>query len=75
MCGVLAVQRVMSGELANRQFLVRPPEPAPGMLVSSPAESIYFGKTQLLHVPFFWNPAKLVNPHICVCGITGAGKS
>ena len=75
MCGVLAVQRVMSGELANRQFLVRPPEPSPSMLVSSPSDSVYFGRTQLLHVPFFWNPQKLVNPHVCVCGITGAGKS
>jgi hypothetical protein len=33
------------------------------------------GKTALLHTPFFWNPKKLVNPHLCVVGITGSGKS
>ncbi len=69
------MQKAMSGELANRQFLLRPPEPTPGLLVSSPSESVYVGKTQLLHVPFFWDPKKLVNPHICVVGITGSGKS
>lgn len=33
------------------------------------------GKTKWLAVPFFWDPEKLVNPHICVVGITGSGKS
>jgi len=75
MCGLLHLQRVLSGELAKRQFLLRPPEPAPEMLISSPSESVYIGKTRFLHVPFFWNPSKLVNPHICAVGITGAGKS
>ena len=75
MCGVLSLQKAMSGELGSRRFLVRPPEPAPEMLLSLPSSSIYLGKTLLLHVPFFWNPKKLVNPHICICGITGSGKS
>ena len=45
------------------------------MLVSSPSESVYIGKTQFLRMPFFWNPKKLVNPHLCVAGISGSGKS
>lgn len=75
MSGVLSVQRVLSGELASRDFMVRPPEPSPQLLVSNPSESVYIGKTGMLHVPFFWNPRKLVNPHLCVVGITGSGKS
>ena len=54
---------------------MRPPEPAPEVLVSSPSESVYVGRTQGLKVPFFWNPKKLINPHLCVVGITGSGKS
>lgn len=75
MCGVLSVQRVLSGELANRRFLLRPPEPSANLLLSAPSKSIYVGKTKFLHAPFFWDPEKLVNPHICVVGITGSGKS
>lgn len=75
MCGALSLQRVLSGQLAERQFLLRPPEPSPEVLISKPSESVFIGKTQWLRVPFFWNPAKLVNPHICVSGITGSGKS
>ncbi|MCX8194563.1 MAG: ATP-binding protein [Candidatus Micrarchaeota archaeon] len=75
MCGLLSAQKVLSGEVAARTFFVRPPEPVPQLLVSSPAESIYIGKTKLLKVPFFWNPAKLINPHLCIVGITGSGKS
>jgi hypothetical protein len=36
---------------------------------------VYVGRTKFLRVPFFWNPEKLVNPHICVLGTTGSGKS
>lgn len=75
MCGVLSSQTVLSGQLSARNFLVRPPEPSPEMLVSSPLESVYIGKTQFLRAPFFWNPKKLVNPHLCVVGISGSGKS
>jgi len=28
-----------------------------------------------LGVPFFWNSKKLLNPHLCVVGTTGSGKS
>ncbi len=75
MCGNLVCKRVLSGQMGSRCFLARPPEPPPGMLVSPPGESVYVGKTKFLRVPFYWNPNKLVNPHMCVVGITGSGKS
>ncbi len=75
MCGMLQLQRLLSDQMAQRRFLLRPPEPAPEQLVSSPSKSVYIGKTQFLHVPFFWDPEKLVNPHLCIVGITGSGKS
>lgn len=75
MCGLLRLQKVLSGALSSRNFLVRPPEPSPALLLSSPSESVFVGRTQFLGVPFFWNPKKLLNPHLCVVGITGSGKS
>ncbi|MFA6907296.1 MAG: ATP-binding protein [Candidatus Micrarchaeia archaeon] len=61
--------------MAARDFLFRPPEPSPGMLLSPPSESVYIGKTKYLNAPFFWNSRKLLNPHLCVVGTTGSGKS
>jgi hypothetical protein len=75
MCGMLYSQHVLSGQMAKRDFLFRPPEPSPDMLLSLPSESVYVGRTKYLRVPFFWNSRKLINPHICVVGTTGAGKS
>jgi hypothetical protein len=75
MCGMLSSQRVLSGQLAGRNILLRPPEPSPAFLLSPPAESVYIGKTKCLGVPFFWNSRKLLNPHLCVVGTTGSGKS
>jgi transposase len=75
MCGNLSAQRLLSGQLSGRRFLLRPPEPSPRALVSPPSESVYVGRTKFLRVPFFWNSSKLVNPHVCVCGISGSGKS
>ena len=75
MCGVFSPQKVLSGQMAARDFLFRPPEPSPGMLLSSPSESVYVGRTKYLGVPFFWNSKKLINPHLCVVGTTGSGKS
>ena len=75
MCGRLSSQQVLSGQMAARDFLFRPPEPSPGMLLSPPSESVYVGKTKYLSVPFFWNSRKLLNPHLCVVGTTGSGKS
>ena len=71
----VTLQRVLSGELASRDFMVRPPEPTSNLLLSNPAESVYIGRSQFLRVPFYWNPAILTNPHLCVVGITGSGKS
>ena len=45
------------------------------MLLSPPSESVYIGKTKYLGVPFFWNSRRLLNPHLCVVGTTGSGKS
>jgi len=75
MCGMLCAQKVLSGQMAARDFLFRPPEPSPDLLLSSPSESVYIGKTKYLGVPFFWNSRKLLNPHLCVVGTTGSGKS
>ncbi|MEM4554290.1 MAG: ATP-binding protein [Candidatus Anstonellaceae archaeon] len=71
----MVCKRLLSDELASRFPLSRPPEPASQSLVSNPSKSIYIGKTKFLHVPVFWDPEKLLNPHICVVGITGSGKS
>jgi len=75
MCGMLCVQKVLSGQMAARDFLFRPPEPSPDLLLSPPSASVYIGKTKYLGVPFFWNSEKLLNPHLCVVGTTGSGKS
>lgn len=75
MCAHLCVQSALSGQLSSRNFLCRPPEPTPGLLLSPPASSIYLGKTNELSVPFYWNPSILLNPHLCVVGMTGSGKS
>jgi DNA helicase HerA-like ATPase len=56
-------------------ILVHPPEPRPELLLSMPGDGIYLGKTRFLHTPVFWDHRKLINPHIAVVGITGAGKS
>jgi hypothetical protein len=69
------VQSALSGQLSSRNFLCRPPEPTPDLLLSPPSSSIYIGKTHELSVPFYWDPSKLLNPHICVAGMTGSGKS
>jgi len=45
------------------------------MLLSKPFEGVYVGKTRFMHIPVFWNPDKLINPHIAIIGITGSGKS
>ena len=72
---MLSAQQVLSGQMAGRNFLLRPPEPSPDLLLSPPAESVYIGKTKCLAMPFFWNSKKLLNPHLCVVGTTGSGKS
>ncbi|MBI5223376.1 ATP-binding protein [Candidatus Micrarchaeota archaeon] len=66
---------LLSKELARRMILVHPPEPRKEMLISPPSEGVYIGKTRFLRTPVFWNPTKLINPHVAIMGITGSGKS
>lgn len=71
----LRPNKVMSSKLAMRRIWVHPPEPPKEFLISDPTKGVYLAKTKLLHVPFFWDFRKLINPHIAVVGVTGAGKS
>ena len=73
--GVLRIQSTMSNELSKRPLFVRPPEPPAEYIALDPSNSIYVGKTKIFHVPFNWSYEYLTNPHICIVGITGAGKS
>ncbi len=36
---------------------------------------VYLGKTRVYHTPFFLDTSKLLNPHIAVLGMSGAGKT
>ncbi len=71
----MKVSYFLSKELAPHIPLVHPPEPRKELLISSPYEGVYVGKTRFLKVPVFWDPRKLINPHIAIIGITGSGKS
>ncbi len=62
-------------DLARRNIFVRPPEPPEEFLINDPADSLYVGKTKIFHVPFSWTYKNVTNPHICIVGITGSGKS
>ncbi len=65
----------MSNEIAKRAFVSRPPEPPSTVLINDPHRAIFVGTTEVFKVPFSWTFENLVNPHIAVVGITGAGKS
>lgn len=69
------LSKITSDAISSRVFLSRPPQPPADFLLSSPSEGIYVGRTKLLHSPYFWSPKKAINPHICVVGISGSGKS
>lgn len=66
---------MLSKELARKMILVHPPEPRKELLLSAPSDGVYIGKTRFLRTPVFWDPHKLINPHIAILGITGSGKS
>ncbi len=66
---------MLSKEMARKMILVHPPEPRKELLLSSPSQGVYIGKTRFLRTPVFWDPNKLINPHIAIMGITGSGKS
>jgi len=71
----LKPNKIISSKLAMRRIWVHPPEPPKSFLLSDPAKGVYLTKTKLFNVPFFWDFRKLINPHIAVVGVTGAGKS
>ncbi|MCD6279435.1 ATP-binding protein [Candidatus Micrarchaeota archaeon] len=73
--GILRPQKVLSSELGARCFFVHPPEPNKELLMSNPTEAVYLARTSILNVPYYWNFKNLINPHISVVGVTGAGKS
>jgi hypothetical protein len=66
---------MLSKEMARKMILVHPPEPRKELLLSPPSQGVYIGKTRFLHTPVFWDPTKLINPHLAIIGITGSGKS
>ncbi|MDO8554768.1 MAG: ATP-binding protein [Candidatus Micrarchaeota archaeon] len=66
---------LLSKELSRRMILVHPPEPRKDLLLAPPDDAIYLGRTRYLGTPVFWDPTKLINPHIAIVGITGSGKS
>ncbi len=72
---MLKPDKVLSSRISNRMLWVHPPEPPKEFLLSNPTKGVYLSKTKLLNVPFFWDFNKLINPHISVVGVTGAGKS
>lgn len=73
--GRLILSEVDNVSIARRNIFVRPPEPPEDVLMADPTNSIYIGRTKFFHVPFYWTFQKTTNPHICVVGITGSGKS
>ncbi len=66
---------MLSKEIARKMILVHPPEPRKELLLSLPSQGVYIGKTRFLRTPVFWDPSKLINPHLAIIGITGSGKS
>ncbi|MEM4554777.1 MAG: ATP-binding protein [Candidatus Anstonellaceae archaeon] len=73
--GRLKISDVDNVDIARRNIFVHPPEPPAEALIADPTNAIYIGRTKIFHVPFYWTFQKTTNPHICVVGITGSGKS
>ncbi|MCX6770050.1 MAG: ATP-binding protein [Candidatus Micrarchaeota archaeon] len=73
--GRLQISELDNVDLARRNIFVRPPEPPEEVLMADPTNSIFIGRTKIFHVPFYWTFQKTTNPHICIVGITGSGKS
>ncbi len=73
--GRLTLWNVTNKEIGRRNIFVRPPEPPEEFLINDPTDGIFIGPTKIFHVPFYWTFRRITNPHICVVGITGAGKS
>lgn len=73
--GRLKLENVFSGAIAQKRFLLRPPEPDVKDLMPKSHQGIYLGRTKTLSVPVFWDYDNLTNPHLAVIGMTGSGKS
>ena len=73
--GRLKISELDNVDLARRNIFVRPPEPPEDVLMADPTNAVFIGRTKIFHVPFYWTFQKTTNPHICVVGITGSGKS
>ncbi|RME78997.1 MAG: ATP-binding protein [Methanobacteriota archaeon] len=73
--GKLLLSETNNVELAKRNILVHPPEPPAEFLMEDTSKGLYVGRTDVLSVPFFWNPSYATNPHIAIVGISGSGKS
>ncbi len=73
--GRLSISGLDNVDVARRNIFVRPPEPPEEVLMADPTNAIFIGRTKIFHVPFYWTFQKTTNPHICVVGITGSGKS
>ena len=73
--GRLNINKISNTTLSKRNILVHPPEPPLEILCKDPANSIFVGKTEMLHAPFYWDYRNVSNPHIAVVGISGSGKS
>ncbi len=71
----MRISYMLSNDLAKNMIVVHPPEPRKDNLLSRPSEGVYIGKTRFLRTPVFWDPSKLINPHVAIIGITGSGKS
>ncbi len=71
----LSLQPLLCSNFARRRFLLRPTEPDWQDLIAPAHDSIYFGSSQALNVPVYWNYKRLINPHVAVVGMTGSGKS
>jgi len=75
MYGKICLSKVSNREVSKRNLLVHPPEPPIEILFENPVNSIYVGRTKILHVPFYWTYEHVTNPHIAIVGISGSGKS
>lgn len=73
--GDLTIADVPNVDIARRSIIVSPPEPPAEYLMADPKNSIYIGRTDIFNVPFHWTYSRLINPHICITGVTGSGKS
>jgi len=71
----MKLSNILASNLASRMILVHPPEPRKELLLSSPSKAVYIGRSKYANVPVFWDPSRLINPHIAIIGITGSGKS